>query len=269
MDLAHLNGRGLVLVGCGRMGGALLRGWLARGLAPRAVRVVDPAAPDWARERGVAVEGPMPPDPAVVVLAVKPQMMGGVLPDLRALGQGGTLVVSVAAGVTLATYDAAFPGAAVVRAMPNTPAAIGQGITAIIGNARADEAQMALAEALMQAVGRVVRLDDEAQMDAVTAVSGSGPAYVFHLIETLAAAGAAEGLSPDMALQLARATVAGAGQLAASDDADPASLREAVTSPGGTTAAGLAHLMDADTGLPPLMRRTVAAAAARGRELGK
>lgn len=269
MDLSHLNDRGLVLVGCGRMGGALLRGWLAQGLAPASVHVIDPAPPAWVAERGVQTEGIMPPDPAVLVLAVKPQMMGGVLPDLRALGQGGTLVVSVAAGVTLATYDAAFPGAAVVRAMPNTPAAIGQGITAIIGNARADEAQMALAEALMQAVGRVVRLDDEAQMDAVTAVSGSGPAYVFHLIETLAAAGQAEGLPPAMALQLARATVAGAGQLAASDDADPASLREAVTSPGGTTAAGLAHLMDADIGLPPLMRRTVAAAAARGRELGK
>ena len=269
MDLSHLNNRGLILVGCGRMGGALLRGWLTQGLAPASVRVVDPAVPDWVAERGVATDGLLPPDPAVLVLAVKPQMMGGVLPDLQALGQGGTLVVSVAAGVTLATYEAAFPDAAIVRAMPNTPAAIGQGITAIVGNARAGEAEMALAESLMQAVGRVVRLEDEAQMDAVTAVSGSGPAYVFHLIEALAAAGEAEGLAPGLALQLARATVAGAGALAAPEDADPAGLREAVTSPGGTTAAGLAHLMDPDTGLPPLMRRTVAAAAARGRELGK
>lgn len=269
MDLSHLNDRGLVLVGCGRMGGALLRGWLGQGLAPPSVHVVDPAVPDWVAERGVVVEGPMLPDPAVLVLAVKPQMMGGVLPELRAQGQGGTLILSVAAGVTLATYDAAFPGAAIVRAMPNTPAAIGQGITAIVGNARADEAKMRLAEGLMAAVGRVVRLEDEGQMDAVTAVSGSGPAYVFHLIEALAAAGQAEGLAPDLALALARATVAGAGALALPEDADPARLREAVTSPGGTTAAGLAHLMDAETGLPPLMRRTVAAAAARGRELGQ
>lgn len=268
MDLGHLNERGLVLVGCGRMGGALLRGWLARGLAPRAVHVIDPAAPAWLAERGIATEGPLPADPAVLVLAVKPQKMGEVLPRIAALAQGDTLVLSVAAGVTLAAYQRAFPQAAIVRAMPNTPAAIGQGITAIVGNARATETELRLAESLMGAVGRVVRLTDETQMDAVTAVSGSGPAYVFHLIETLAAAGAAEGLPADLALELARATVAGAGALAVAEDEDPASLREAVTSPGGTTAAGLAHLMDETTGLPPLMRRTVAAAAARGRELG-
>lgn len=269
MDLTHLNERGLVLVGCGRMGGALLQGWLKRGLAPQAVRVVDPAVPDWVRERGIAVDGPMPTDPAVVVLAVKPQMMGGVLTDLAATASGDRLVLSVAAGVTLEAYGRAFPAAPVVRAMPNTPAAIGQGISAIIGNDRADEASLALAESLMSAVGRVVRLTDESQMDAVTAVSGSGPAYVFHLIETLAAAGEAEGLPADLALDLARATVAGAGALAVHEGGDPARLREAVTSPAGTTAAGLSHLMDPDTGLGPLMRRTVAAAAARGRELGK
>ena len=206
--------------------------------------------------------------PVVLVLAVKPQMMGDVLPQLVAAGQGGTLILSVAAGVTLGTYQRAFPGAAIVRAMPNTPAAIGQGISAIVGNDRAGPAEMDLAETLMGAVGRVVRLEDEAQMDAVTAVSGSGPAYVFHLIETLAAAGEAEGLPAALALDLARATVAGAGALAVAEDEDPARLREAVTSPNGTTAAGLVHLMDAETGLPPLIRRTVAAAAARGRELG-
>lgn len=267
--MSHLNDRGLVLVGCGRMGSALLRGWLGQGLSPASVHVVDPAAADWLAERGVATEGPMPPDPAVLVLAVKPQMMPDVLPELRAMGQGGTLILSVAAGVTLATYEQAFPGAAIVRAMPNTPAAIGQGITAIVGNARADAAQLRLAEGLMAAVGRVVRLDDEAQMDAVTAVSGSGPAYVFHLIEALAAAGEAEGLPAALSLDLARATVAGAGALAMSGNEPPARLREAVTSPGGTTAAGLAHLMDETAGLPPLIRRTVAAAAARGRELGQ
>ena len=268
MDLAHLNDRGLVLVGCGRMGGALLQGWLARGLAPKAVHVIDPNLPSWVAERGVSVEGRGPADPGVVVLAVKPQMMGSVLPGLAG-GGAERLVLSVAAGVTLAAYGRAFPGAAVVRAMPNTPAAIGQGITAIVGNAHAGPAAMDMAESLMAAVGRVVRLRDESQMDAVTAVSGSGPAYVFHLIETLAAAGAAEGLPPGLALDLARATVAGAGALAMQEDEDPAKLREAVTSPNGTTAAGLAHLMDPDTGLGPLMRRTVAAAAARGRELGR
>ncbi|WP_134726170.1 pyrroline-5-carboxylate reductase [Paracoccus luteus] len=268
MDLAHLNERGLVLVGCGRMGGGLLKGWLAQGLATRAVHVVDPAPLAWIQERGIAVNWPLRADPAVLVLAVKPQMMGAVLPELTALGGRGTLVLSVAAGVTLAAYDAAFPGAAVVRAMPNTPAAIGQGITALVGNSRAGAAEMDLAESLMATVGRVVRLDDETQMDAVTALSGSGPAYVFHLIEAMAAAGVAEGLSAPLALELARATVAGAGALAVHEDQDPAALREAVTSPGGTTAAGLAQLMDPETGLPPLMRRTIAAAAARGRELG-
>ena len=151
--------------------------------------------------------------------------------------------------------------------MPNTPAAIGRGITALVGNAHADASALALAETLMAAVGRTVRLDDEAQMDAVTAVSGSGPAYVFLLIETLAAAGEAEGLPPGLALALARATVAGAGALAEASDKPPSQLRTDVTSPGGTTAAALAVLMADGAGLPALMRRGVAAAAARSREL--
>ncbi|WP_136651742.1 pyrroline-5-carboxylate reductase [Paracoccus aeridis] len=277
MDLAELNTRGLVLVGCGRMGGALLKGWLARGVRPEAVRVIDPNPPEWLATQGIEANGAPPPDPAVLVLAVKPQMMDDVLPSLAATGQemgqgagqGATLVVSVAAGVTLAALGRAFPEAAIVRTMPNTPAAIGQGITAIIGNTRADAAALDLAEALMAAVGRVVRLEDEAQMDAVTAVSGSGPAYVFHLIEALAAAGRAEGLPRDLALDLARATVAGAGALAVAEDEDPAVLRENVTSPNGTTAAGLSVLMDEGGGLTPLVTRTVAAAAGRSRELGQ
>lgn len=267
MELSALNARGLVLVGCGRMGGALLDGWLKQGLLPAAVQVIDPHPRAELLALGISVNGKLPADPAVLVIAVKPQMMTDVLPRL-AVG-AGTLVLSVAAGVTMAAYERAFPAAPVVRAMPNTPAAIGQGISAIIGNARAGGPQMALAEALMAAVGRVVRLEREDQMDAVTALSGSGPAYVFHLIEAMAAAGAAEGLAPDLALELARATVAGAGALAVHADEDPAVLRANVTSPGGTTAAGLHELMDPERGLPPLMRRTIAAAAARGRELGK
>lgn len=267
MDFSDLNARGLVLVGCGRMGGALLDGWLKHGLSAAAVHVLDPNPRAELSDLGISVNGKLPGDPAVLVIAVKPQMMADVLPKLTV--GADTLVVSVAAGVTIAGYEAAFPAAPVVRAMPNTPAAIGQGITAIIGNARAGAAQMDLAEGLMGAVGRVVRLESESQMDAVTALSGSGPAYVFHMIEAMAAAGEAEGLSPALSLALARATVAGAGALAVSADEDPARLRENVTSPGGTTAAGLRELMDAEAGLPPLMRRTVAAAAARGRELGK
>lgn len=266
-DFSEINERGLVLVGCGRMGGAMLTGWLANGIDPKAVTVIDPnARPDWA-DKGVRVNTAPPESPAVLVLAVKPQMMGSVL-DQLAVGPD-TLVLSVAAGVTLDAYGRAFPTAPVVRAMPNTPAAIGRGITALIGNDLAGRAQMDTAQALMAVVGEVVRLQDESQMDAVTALSGSGPAYVFHMIEALTAAGIAQGLPADLALQLARATVAGAGALAMADDTAPAALREAVTSPGGTTAAGLVVLMDTETGLPPLIARTVTAAAERSRELGK
>jgi pyrroline-5-carboxylate reductase len=151
--------------------------------------------------------------------------------------------------------------------MPNTPAAISQGITAIIGNDAADASAMAEAEALLNVVGQVVCLQAEAQIDAVTGVSGSGPAYVFHLIESLAAAGTAEGLDPDLAMQLAKATVAGAGALAMASDETPSQLRQNVTSPNGTTQAGLEVLMDPDTGLPPLVTKTVAAATDRSREL--
>jgi len=273
MDMSELNRRGLVLLGCGKMGGAMLAGWLNRGLEPGAVRVIEPAPSDWLKGTGVRLEGEMPADPAVAIVAVKPQMMGDALPALKALAGnggrgGGTMFVSVAAGTLIARFEAEFGASTpIVRAMPNTPAAIGRGITAIVGNAAAGAAQLYTAEALLSAVGEVVRLDSEAQMDAVTAVSGSGPAYVFHLIETLAAAGAAQGLPQDLALRLARATVAGAGALAMDSGEDPAQLRVNVTSPGGTTAAALAVLMDEETGFPRLLNRAVAAAAARGREL--
>ncbi|SNR65881.1 pyrroline-5-carboxylate reductase [Paracoccus sediminis] len=266
-DFDELNTRGLVLVGCGRMGGAMLRGWLARGLEPGAVTVIDPRlAPEWL-DKGLRVNAALPDDPAVLVLAVKPQMMADALGGVPVLSD--TLVLSVAAGTTIATFEAAFPGAPIVRVMPNTPAAIGKGISALIGNDRASAAHLDLAETLMAAVGRVVRLDSEDQMDAVTGLSGSGPAYVFHLIEAMAKAGEAQGLPAALSLELARMTVAGAGALAIDADEDPAVLRANVTSPGGTTAAGLRVLMDPDTGLPPLMARTIAAAADRGRELGR
>lgn len=273
MQLDQVNRRGLVLLGCGKMGSAMLEGWLGRGLALNSAWVIDPNPSDWLKglaQRGLRLNAPLPPDPAVALIAVKPQMMGAALPALQSYGGGGTLVLTVAAGTTIATYESVLgAGARIVRAMPNTPAAVGRGITAIIGNAAAGEEDLALAETLLSAVGQVVRLEGEHQMDAVTAVSGSGPAYVFHLIEALAAAGEAEGLPADLAMRLARATVCGAGELAARSPETASQLRINVTSPGGTTAAALAVLMDDQSGFPPLLRRAVHAAAERGRELGK
>jgi pyrroline-5-carboxylate reductase len=269
--LEDVAARGLVLLGCGKMGSAMLEGWLAQGLPAASVWVIDPQPSDWLRGiTGLHLNADLPTRPAIALIAVKPQMMGTALPRLAAMGGGGTLFVTVAAGTPIRAYEAVLgSGTPVIRAMPNTPAAIGRGITALIGNAVATEAQMALAETLLAAVGQTVRLDDEAQIDAVTGVSGSGPAYVFHLIETLAAAGAAEGLAPDLAMKLAVATVAGAGALAEASSETPAQLRRNVTSPNGTTQAGLEVLMHETDGLPELMRRTVAAATARSRELGK
>lgn len=263
--LDDVSARGLVLLGCGKMGAALLRGWLAGGLPPASVSVIEPHPTDWLRATGTHVNAPLPDAPSVALVAVKPQMMGAALPAMAALGGGRTLVLSIAAGTPLSAFEAAFgPGTPVVRAMPNTPAAIGRGITAIVGNAAATEAHMATAESLLSAVGEVVRVGTEDAIDAVTGVSGSGPAYVFHLIEALAQAGVAEGLAPDLALRLARATVAGAGALAMETGEDPARLRADVTSPNGTTQAGLAVLM---AELPDLVARTVRAATARATEL--
>lgn len=211
--------RGLVLLGCGKMGSAMLEGWLAQGVPPGAVWVLDPHPSDWLKATGVHLNAGMPAAPAIVLLAVKPQMMGAALPQVAALGNGETLFLSVAAGTTIASFESAFGAATpIIRAMPNTPAAVGRGITAITGNARASESDMALAETLLSAVGEVVRLE---------------------------------------------------GELAHRAPESAAQLRINVTSPGGTTAAALAVLMDAETGFPPLLRRAVKAAADRGRELGR
>ena len=269
MDFGDITTRGLVILGCGKMGSAMLQGWLAGGLSPTSVWVLDPKPSDWVLGQGVHVNDGLPDDPSMVVVAVKPQMMGEALPALRALGNGETVFLSIAAGTTIVSFEAALGASTpIVRAMPNTPAAIGRGITAVIGNAHVDADRLDLAERLLSAVGQTVRLEREADMDAVTAVSGSGPAYVFHLIEALAAAGEAEGLAPELAMALAKATVAGAGALAEAADEGPDQLRLNVTSPGGTTAAALEVLMNEDDGFPPLLRRAVAAAANRGRELG-
>lgn len=270
MDMNDIRAKGLVLLGCGKMGSAMLQGWLDGGLPASAVWVVDPQPSDWLKGlEGLNLNTELPAAPAVVLIAVKPQMMEAALPTLAAMGNGDTLFISVAAGISIATYERLLgKDTPIVRAMPNTPAAVGRGITALVGNARAGADRIDLADTLLSAVGQVVRLDTESQIDAVTAVSGSGPAYVFHLIETLAAAGAAQGLPADLSMALAKATVGGAGHLAETAGEDPGQLRVNVTSPGGTTQAALEVLMDPETGFPALLMRAVKAAADRSRELG-
>lgn len=267
-DLTAIGIRSLVLLGCGKMGGAMLEGWLKAGLRPEQVQVIDPFPSDWLTgqaARGVTVNPAELAPATVAVIAVKPQMMAEAAPQLVALAGQGTVFVSIAAGTPISAFEAMFgAGTPIVRAMPNTPAAVGRGISALIGNAVATEAQVAMAEALLAAVGQTVRVASEDQMHAVTGLSGSGPAYVFHMIEAMAAAGAAAGLPPDLAMRLARATVAGAGALADASPDSAEQLRVNVTSPGGTTAAGLGVLMPALSGL---MTGTVAAAAQRSREL--
>ncbi len=270
MKNSRIAAEGLVLLGCGKMGSAMLEGWLARGLPATSVWVKDPAPSEWLQNTGVHINDDMPQTPAIVLVAVKPQMMADALPVLARMGNGQTLFVSVAAGTPITFFETTLGNETpVVRAMPNTPAAISQGITAIVGNAHAGSNGLDEAELLLSAVGDVVRLSEEAQIDAVTGVSGSGPAYVFHMIETLAAAGEAEGLPADMALRLAKATVAGAGALAMVAEETPAQLRVNVTSPNGTTQAALEVLMNENDGFPALMRRAVSAAADRSRELAR
>ncbi len=262
----------LLLVGCGQMGGALLRGWRTRHLAQRYVIIEPgPGAAAFAHEADVillAAPDRLPPDlePSVIVFAVKPQVMGEVVPAYRRFAQAA-LFVSIAAGKTLG-FLARHLGAeaAMVRARPNTPAAIGRGIAVACASRTVAAAQRALAERLLGAVGEVGWVADEALIDAVTAVSGSGPAYVFLLIECLAKAGVAAGLPEELALRLARATVAGSGELARLSPEPAARLRESVTSPGGTTRAALDVLMAPD-GLEPLLTRAVLAATRRSREL--
>jgi pyrroline-5-carboxylate reductase len=268
MDMSYVADRGLVLLGCGKMGSAMLAGWLDGGLPASSVWVIDPYPSDWVQAQGVHVNAELPAAPAIVLIAVKPQMMGEALPSMQAMGNGETLFVSVAAGTTLGTFEEVLGAQTpIVRAMPNTPAAVGRGITALIGNSEVAEAQLDLADKLLSAVGQTVRLESEAQMDAVTGVSGSGPAYVFHLIETLAAAGVAQGLPEAMAMQLAKATVAGAGALAEAAEEGPSQLRVNVTSPNGTTQAALEVLMSESDGFPALLKRAVAAATNRSKEL--
>jgi len=262
----------LVLVGCGQMGSAMLRGWLARGAASHFI-VVEPAGAPAALAAAANVawhrmadELPDALTPDAVVFAVKPQIIDEVLPAYRRWVRRETLFLSIAAGKTIAGIARHLGDAAIIRTMPNTPAAIGRAITVACANPRVTTGQRRLCEALLAAIGDSAWVEDEALLDAVTAVSGSGPAYVFLLIEALAEAGERVGLPSDLALRLARETVAGSGELARLSPDSPARLRENVTSPGGTTRAALDVLMAGD-GLARLLARAVAAATARSREL--
>jgi pyrroline-5-carboxylate reductase len=265
----------LLLLGAGKMGGAMLERWLELGLDPRRLAIVDPYV-EPARWAALTRSGArLAKNPAelqgetfkVIIVAVKPQSMTEALASLRPLATPDAVIVSIAAGVRLEKLESAFrPGQPVVRVMPNTPAQVGMGMTVAIPNALVSDVQRAAVDALLSAVGVVAWIDDESQLDAVTAVSGSGPAYVFLLAECLAEAGRQAGLPADLADKLARQTVSGAGALLAASPLAPAELRENVTSPNGTTAAALSVLM-AKEGLQPLLARAVSAAKQRSIEL--
>jgi pyrroline-5-carboxylate reductase len=262
----------IVLAGAGKMGGAMLAGWLAQGLDARRVVVIEPHPSDDIRARaakGVRLN-PSATDigaVATLVVALKPQSFREAGPDLKPLAGPATLVVSIMAGTTIASIEEVC-GGSVVRAMPNTPAAIGRGITVAVASNKVSADQRATADALLRATGSVEWVDDEKLMDAVTAVSGSGPAYVFLLAEELARAGVEAGLPQELATKLARETVAGSGELLHRSELASATLRQNVTSPGGTTAAALEVLMGKD-GMQSLLTRAVAAATRRSQELAK
>jgi pyrroline-5-carboxylate reductase len=269
--LAQIKGT-IVLAGAGKMGGAMLSGWLARGLDAKRVAVIEPhPSPEISAlvTKGIRLN-PSPKEisaVATLVIALKPQTFGEAGSMLKSFSGPSTLVVSIMAGTTIASIAAAC-GGSVVRAMPNTPAAIGRGITVAVAAKNVSAAQRAVADALLRATGSVEWVDDESLMDAVTAVSGSGPAYIFLLAEELARAGVDAGLPPELATKLARETVAGSGELLHRSELPSATLRQNVTSPGGTTAAALEVLMGPD-GLQSLLTRAVAAATRRSKELAK
>jgi pyrroline-5-carboxylate reductase len=268
----NLTGK-LVLIGAGKMGTAMLEGWLKAGVRGDQVVIFDPAPPPETigliESHGIT-HNPTPDavrDIEVILLAIKPQMVDEVLPGLKALAREKPLVVSVVAGKTIAALKAHFgQDAPVIRTIPNTPSAVGRGITAMAPGNDVSDAQVELATALLTAIGEVVTVDDEGLIDAATAISGSGPAYIFYMTECLTEAGKALGLPDDVAVSLARATVAGAGELMRVTGTDAATLRQNVTSPKGTTYAALQVLMAGD-GMEPLLRKATAAAEKRSREL--
>ncbi len=262
----------VVLVGAGNMGGAMLRGWISGGMPAANIQVLDPATPDSMRgfldDNAIALHSSPdtlePPD--VLLLAVKPQVMDTVVASLTSLAGPETVAVSVAAGKTLASISDPLGGPACVRAMPNTPALVQRGITVCCASGNTSTSQRHQVDLLLRAIGKVEWVEDESLIDGVTAVSGSGPAYVFHLAECMAEAGKAAGLPDDLSMTLARETVSGAGELLRLSKDEPATLRENVTSPNGTTAAALEVFMGPD-GMKGLVERAVLAAKKRSEEL--
>ena len=264
----------LILAGAGNMGGAMLAGWLERGLDAKRILVQDPSPPPaiaaLLAKHGITAAAALTPraaPPAVLLVAVKPQIMDEVFPGMARLVGPDTVVLSIAAGKTIAGFERHLPkGSAVVRSIPNTPASVGRGITVATANTAVTARQKAMCDALLSAIGEVDWVDDEALIDPVTAVSGSGPAYVFLLAECLAEAGVKAGLDPELAAKLARWTVAGSGELLHRSDLPAGVLRQNVTSPNGTTYAALQVLMS-EKGLQPLMTEAILAATKRSREL--
>ena len=260
----------LVLLGAGKMGQAMLDGWLACGLKARQVTVLEPQPVKTVKalaRRGLKLNPKAKSAAAAIVIAVKPQSAPEAVPALKAHVGKSTLVLSIMAGRTLAFLERSLPpGTAIVRAMPNTPAAIGRGIAVLVANAKVSPRQRKLATDLLSAIGKVEWVNNETLMDAVTAVSGSGPAYVFLLAEAMTKAGIAAGLPAELAARLARETVAGSGELLRRSELDAATLRQNVTSPGGTTAAALDVLMGPG-GFDELLTKAIAAATRRGKVL--
>jgi pyrroline-5-carboxylate reductase len=273
---SHPHAAPLLLIGCGKMGGAMLSGWLDGGEASGGVHVVEPNADalgafkdhDDVIVHDSIAELPDGLTPSVVILAVKPQSMDDAVGPLAKFVATGACFLSIAAGKTIGYFEKHLgTDAAIVRAMPNTPAAVGRGITAYVANAKVDAEQKAFCHRLLEAVGEALEADEEDWIDAVTALSGGGPAYVFLLIEALAKAGERAGLPAEFAMRLARATVSGSGELARRSPEEASQLRINVTSPGGTTAEALRVLMDESNGIQPIFDAAIAAATARSKEL--
>ena len=264
----------IILVGCGKMGGAMLSGWSRSGLI-NTCTIVDPGLDktSFSALDGITVvddyaKAPMNAD--MIIFAVKPQVMKDIIPNYKAIVGDGPLVVSIAAGTPISVFTEVFGETTrVMRTMPNTPAAIGHGMTAICPNSACTDQDVKNVQKFMACLGETILIHDEDSMNDITAVSGSGPAYVFYMIEALTAAAEAQGFSHANAVKLARQTITGAAALTAQEDTPPETLRENVTSPGGTTEAGLKVLMDIETGLLPLLKKTVQAAADRSRELAE
>ena len=271
--MAGASSPSIMLVGAGNMGGAMLSGWLRSGVPGSSITVTDPS-PSEAMQKVIAEAGarhvtsaPEGQSVDILFLAVKPQVMEAILPPLKSVVGEGTVVVSVAAGKTLAFLARHLGEAAMIRAMPNTPAMVGRGVTGAYANPKVSEAQREQVQALLRVSGPVEWVANETDIDSVTAVSGSGPAYVFYLVECMAEAGRKLGLPADLAMRLARETVSGGGELLHQSSDDASKLRQNVTSPGGTTAAALAVLM-AEDGIQPIFDKAIAAARQRAEELG-